>query len=66
VTDASVYKRAREMRACIVAADFWGGKKPQNANNRYSSTWKEGAPFGSWTKERQQLEQRTKAASGGA
>jgi mannosyltransferase OCH1-like enzyme len=65
-TDASVYQRAREMRACIVAADFWGGKQAQNANNKYSSSWKEGSPFGSWTKERQQLQKRTKAAYGGS
>jgi alpha 1,6-mannosyltransferase len=55
-TDPVVYERARSMRLCIVAPDFFGALPntvddrtlAQNVRNHFSSQWKDEAPNESW------------------
>jgi alpha 1,6-mannosyltransferase len=67
-TNATVYQRAREMRVCFVAGEFWGDygqHKAQNAKNHFSSLWEGGnsTTTPSWTLERQQLVKKWASAS---
>ncbi|KAF6263852.1 hypothetical protein COO60DRAFT_1664714 [Scenedesmus sp. NREL 46B-D3] len=63
-TDAVVYQRAREMRLCIVASEFFGGVMPQNVKNHYSSQWVDSeARNASWLVAMAQLGERLKSAA---
>jgi alpha 1,6-mannosyltransferase len=63
--DPEVYQRARELRLCIVARDFFGKVKgskvpAQNVQNMYSSKWKDEGPNTPWIRERARLVARHK------
>lgn len=58
-TDPDVYARARSMRLCVMAPEFFGqlgNTTAQNVRNHYSSQWGDTeAPNKRWTVEREQL-----------
>jgi mannosyltransferase OCH1-like enzyme len=62
-TDAAVYGRARAMRLCIVASEFFAG---QNVRNHYSSQWGDDAPNTPWTAENDRLRAAAKSAAAAA
>jgi mannosyltransferase OCH1-like enzyme len=69
-TDPVVYQRAREMRLCVMAPEFFGGFKdfePQNVKNHYSSQWKdEDVPNTQWIVEKAKLDESLKSADAAA
>lgn len=59
--DPEVYQRARELRLCIVASDFFGDVQgfkvsAQNVKNMYSSQWKDEPPNTPWVLEKARLD----------